>query len=1519
MSMIEHQTGFTGNWFAGAGEGSWSQRRRLMALLRRAHRVLGVNRKDLGVGSLGLGGPRSALLASASPASMIGGLAVLAAIGLVPGPASAQYAAGGGTATGGGSVAIGASSSANGLRGVAIGSGATQSGIDSIAHGTSANAGSQNAIAIGFQSVASALNSINIGARTVPNTGALATGAIAIGTDTTASQFQSTAIGIQATASGTAAVALGTGAVASGTSAIALGTGAASSNVNSVAIGASSSATAAGSSALGTFANATGSNSTAVGVGATSSNNFAWAGGYQSVASGPNSLAIGRQSLSDQLNSVAIGTEAAAQGQQALAIGYQATNTGFQSISLGSLANANGNATIAVGPSASATNFAGIAIGQNSVTDGNSTISIGRATQSHGIDSTAIGATSATHGNAAVALGQGAVAGTSGDAAGTANAIAIGTGAQATTLNAIAAGTGAVANSADAVAIGTNSTATGGRAVAIGAGNTANGNGAVAIGDPNTATGDGAVAQGMDNTATGNGSVAMGNTNMVGGGGQAVSTPGTAAQGAVGIGYQNTVVGQGSVAIGNSSSALAAGAVAFGDMAVANNAGDVALGSGSVTDAAVATASTDINGTTYNFAGTAPASTVSVGSTGAERTITNVAAGRVSATSTDAVNGSQLFATNQAVEAIGDGWTITAEGTNATNVGVDSATGNSVDLSNSDGNIEVTKDASSNDVSFELADNITVDSLTAGGTVLNSSGLTILGGPSVTLSGINAGGMTVTNVAAGVNPTDAVNVSQLTGATSGITTAGLNFTGNDNSAGDVHRDLGQTLAIQGAATSAGTYSGGNIRTVTDPATGAVNIQLADAPSFGTVTVNDGGSGRITGVTAGVAATDAVNVSQLQAVSNTANLGWNIQANGDTATRVAPGDTVQLVNGQNIEITRNGTDVTIATSADLVADSVTLASGQVLDATGLDMAGTTITDLADGEVSATSTDAINGSQLFATNQAVEAVAQLSGNTDERAVKYDWTDSNGNGIVDPGEVDYNSATLAGVGGTTLTNVAAGAVNATSTDAINGSQLHGVSTSIATHLGGSSVVNPDGTITGPTYVVQGGNYTTVFDAFNAVDGELTNINSALTTIINGGGIMYFHANSALADSQATGVNSVAIGPASTAAAADAVSIGNGALASNAGDVALGSGSTTAAVVATAGTTINGTNYNFAGAAPTSTVSVGAVGAERTVTNVAAGQISATSTDAVNGSQLHATNQAVGALGDRVTNIEGDITNLTNDINSGNVGLVRQTGGSSGPITVGALTGGTSIDVSGTAGDRVISGLADGVANNDAVTVRQLAAAITNVVVNGAPFTSNNGSGGAAPVSSGTNSVAGGYGAVASGARSSALGVNSSATGNNSVALGYGSTDGGLDNVVSVGAVGAERQITNVAAGTRPTDAVNVSQLNTGLANNLTLANQYTDNRLAELSFDLSDARKDADSGTATAMAVSGLPQVMNPGGAMVAGGFGVYRGETAFAVGLSKASDDGRFILKGGATISTRSSHIGANVGVGYQFGD
>jgi autotransporter adhesin len=404
--------------------------------------------------------------------------------------------------------------------------------------------------------------------------------------------------------------------------------------------------------------------------------------------------------------------------------------------------------------------------------------------------------------------------------------------------------------------------------------------------------------------------------------------------------------------------------------------------------------------------------------------------------------------------------------------------------------------------------------------------------------------------------------------------------------------------------------------------------------------------------------------------------------------------------------------------------------------------------------------------------------------------------------------------------------------------------------------------------------------------------------------------------------------------------------------------------------------------------------------IRNVAPGAIGAGSTEAVNGAQLHDTNQQVAQ---NATNVAGNtraietlkegqsassnqIANLSQGIEDGTVGLVRQEGGSSGNgrITLGGMTGGNSISLAGTSGNRKLSGVADGTAADDAVNVSQLAAAISTASMNdvrydgadrgsvtfnagGAPtglrnvaagrldadsndavtggqlhatnrqvashtaqlalletgqggaFRANNSSALPVPNASGADAVAGGFGAVASGARSTAIGANAVASGVGSVALGHGSTDGGRDNVVSVGSEGAERQIANVAAGTRPTDAANLEQMNSAVGNALGSANAYTDHRIQAIGFDLANVRRDANAGTASAMAMAGLPQAFGEGGGMIGGAIGVYQNETAIALGASKVFNDGRTVVKGGATYveTSRGSTFGANVGIGYQF--
>ncbi|PXG08440.1 hypothetical protein DMP29_12920 [Brucella suis] len=391
-------------------------------------------------------------------------------------------------------------------------------------------------------------------------------------------------------------------------------------------------------------------------------------------------------------------------------------------------------------------------------------------------------------------------------------------------------------------------------------------------------------------------------------------------------------------------------------------------------------------------------------------------------------------------------------------------------------------------------------------------------------------------------------------------------------------------------------------------------------------------------------TDAVNGRQLFAVSEQAASGWSLTVNGMDKSRVGPGDTVDLSNSDgNLVLSKKGKDVTFNLASDLKVTSL-VAGNTFLDTNGLVITG--------------------GPSMT-----------VSG-------------------IDAGQLK-------------ISHVADGAVTVTSTDAVNGSQLHRVAHTIAEHLGGDAHVNADGSVIGPQYTVQKKRYKTIYDAFGGVDENLANINDILHDIESGGGIKYFHANSIGADSRALGTNSIAVGSDSVASGEGSISVGNGAQASahgsvalgenaaapDANSVALGAGSKTSEVVATKGTTINGQYYDFAGDAPSGTVSVGDKGAERTITNVAAGRISVESTDAVNGSQLNAVNQAIENLAAGVT--ENDKFSVKYDRHSD--------GTKKNSMTLQGWDSATPV---------VLANVADGVHKNDAVNVSQLKAGLSTTL---------------------------------------------------------------------------------------------------------------------------------------------------------------------------------------------------------------
>lgn len=285
----------------------------------------------------------------------------------------------------------------------------------------------------------------------------------------------------------------------------------------------------------------------------------------------------------------------------------------------------------------------------------------------------------------------------------------------ATGIDALAVGVGASASGTSASAVGNKASASGLNASAFGANAKANG-------DHSAAIGDGAIANGENAIAIGNGAR-------------------TAEEGVT----NGIAIGQGARAEASSS---------------------VALGSGAVAHEAVGTSSYEIGGSERTFDGANPSGTVSIGTENDQRTITNVAAGRISATSTDAVNGSQLYQTvsavnenHEAITTLQNGWTLAASaktGTTGTASGSSHAikAGDTATLE-AGNNVALTQNGSKVTIATSMTPSFTSVTVPNGSSAAGTSDIVISG------SGISAGGKTITGVAAGVNDTDAVNKGQL--------------------------------------------------------------------------------------------------------------------------------------------------------------------------------------------------------------------------------------------------------------------------------------------------------------------------------------------------------------------------------------------------------------------------------------------------------------------------------------------------------------------------------------------------------------------------------------------------------------------------------------------------------------------------------------------------------------------------------------------------------------------------------------
>lgn len=818
----------------------------------------------------------------------------------------------------------------------------------------------------------------------------------------------------------------------------------------------------------------------------------------------------------------------------------------------------------------------------------------------------------------------------------------------------------------------------------------------------------------------------------------------------------------------------------------------------------------------------------------------------------------------------------------------------------------------------------------------------------------------LTHVAAGSELTDAVNVGQLLGVSddlqaladiavayddptaASLTLAGVGGTVISNvSAGDLA--AGSTQAVNGAQLFAtNTQVGLNTTAITNLTTDL------GALSDTAVMYDDLLAGRVTlagvnGTVLANVAAGALNANSTEAVNGAQLFATNTQValNADAIANIATASALAVVYD------------------DPSFDTLTLAGA----------AGTTIGNVAAGALSATSTEAVNGAQLFATNAQVAnntadivtnttAITTITNNLNNGAIGVVQYSNAADPTVPNGGVATNDVTLVGalVAPVGLHNVAAGLIAAGSTDALNGGQVFTLGQSLATGFGGGSAFDPLTNALNVAISYQGVQYTSIQASLNALSAAPAGVGSSV----------YLAVNSNLAPATAQGQNAVAVGAEAQAVADNSVALGSSSIAdrdaqtdyaalgvaglqSSVGSVSFGSAGAerqlTHVAAGTAATdavnvaqlqgvsdrvdALAGTAVSYDTTTRDTLTLAGANGT--TITNVAAGQVNATSTDAVNGSQLNATNTQV-ALNTTA------ITNLTNTIANGGVGPVQYSdsddpetpngGVRSDDLTLVGASGG-AVGLHNVANGRISAGSTDAVNGGQ---IYELAFAATNAVqyetdASGARTNRVTFQGGDASAPVTLNNVAAGQVTTTSTEavngsqlfQTNQAVVTAQTTADSALALGQNSlqyADQGQTRVVLGRNNGPAVTVGNVAAGVADTDAVNVLQLRESMNEAIQQSNTYTDMRLAAVNYNVQEVRKLAFAGTAGALAAAGMPQIAERGKSMFAVGYGTYEGQSAMAMGYSRALGDGSMVFRAGATFDTQN-HVGANAGIGWRF--
>ena len=886
-------------------------------------------------------------------------------------------------------------------------------------------------------------------------------------------------------------------------------------------------------------------------------------------------------------------------------------------------------------------------------------------------------------------------------------------------------------------------------------------------------------------------------------------------------------------------------------------------------------------------------------------------------------------------------------------------------------NIEITQNGK--DFTFATKKDVTFDSVT-----INN------GGPKLSATGIDAANKKITNVANGdvtATSKDAVNGSQLYGLSKntvtvsgdststtpqtldqtggiklGIKSGDTNFLTSTATGTDVTLDL--TQATKDKINKVTTLSSNTISLGGD--TGTTNTQSLD--KTGGIKFNVKGDGTyltsnatnddvtldLTQATkdkinnAATNKLDNLDPAGIQKIKDTA--AWNVVANNGTAEKVEGGNTVKFIDGDNIAITQAGKDFTIATKRDVNFDSVTVPAGAgnvVINNSGINAGNNKITDVADGTIAPGSKEAVNGGQLHNVQNTINAGAftvSANGGAKDRiakdenidfenadgniAISYDATGNKftynlspnlnlgpagslriGDALLNNGGltiVNGPSITSAGVdaGNKKITNVADGTIGAGSKDAINGGQLHDVQTNLQTSINNNAqnIANNTNAINNLNTAVNNP-ITFTGDSGNNIDrklGETLNIKGGATGNLTSGNI------GVEADS-ATNTLNVKL--------AENIDLGTN------GSVKMGD-----TKIDDNGLTING---------GPSVTKAGIDAGNKKVTNVANGDITATSKDAVNGSQLH-------GVADSIKNSIGGNTILNPDgtITTNNIGGTGQNNIHDAIASVNNAANQRTTVIAGDNIDVTVSTNATGGNEYTVATKRDIVVDSVSVANNGPSMNSNGINAGGKTISNlgaGVNP-------------NDAVNVAQlDAVKNSPITFG---ADTGTDHAATLGSrvsiTGDNKNITTSISGnniqvamseTPSFGTVNINDANTGTitgASNVTLDNLDEDGTVGRVATEaqlaavrnevagtkdidnkLRGFKRGADAGTASAMAMAGIPQVINPGENAIGASISAYKQQTAVAVGYTRASKNGRAVLKISGSVNS-NSELGFSLG-------